>query len=212
MNQAILTLKIDKTPHQRDVEKLRGYISSLKSEEVLLHNHIDDYDFRYKAPLIQYKLINNQLGVVAYDKGVQILETIYPTLNTLNLKGETVPITSKALDTKPLTFEVSTQLHRYKLQTPWIAINQENYKRYRAGEFDLNRQMQNNILSNFKDLGIRIDQQIMCNGKFEPTTIVLKDTKLIAFFGEFVTNIDIPNYMGVGKRKSIGYGTLIKID
>lgn len=209
MKQAILTFDIAIIPTQRDVEKFRGYIAGCFEEEVLLHNHEGDYEFRYKFPLVQYKLIGGKLGIIAYEEGVELLNRIYQQVDSFQLGQREIPVKDKELKLKDFKFEVQETLYRYTLVTPWIAINQQNYSRYKAGEFDLNRQMQNNLLSNFKDVGITVTEKIMCSGEFTPVKVILKDTSLIAFKGEFVSNVYIPNHMGVGKRKSIGYGTIL---
>ncbi len=210
MRQAKMVIEIDKRPTQRDVEKFRGYIAGLEQHEVLLHQH-EEESFRYKAPLIQYKLIENKLSLIGYEEGIEIIERLYPKLQQIKLREAEYEITSKTINVTKLVFEPTTILNKYKITTPWLAINQENYKKYKEGQFDLNKQMQNNLLANFKDLGIRLSEQIMCHGTYEPVKVVLKDTQLIGFLGDFVCNLEIPDYMGVGKRKSIGYGTIEKV-
>lgn len=209
MQQAILILEAELIPTQRDIEKFRGYIAGQFNEEVLLHNHQGDYEFRYKLPLVQYKIIEGKLGIVAYDAGIDVLLAIYQQLQVLELAGKTIKIVNKELKLNEPKFEVQDKLYKYTLATPWIALNQQNYEKYINGGFDLSRQMQNNLLSNFKDLGITVTQKIMCTGEFSQVKVILKDTKLIAFKGNFVSNVYIPSYMGIGKRKSIGYGTVM---
>ena len=51
-------------------------------------------------------------------------------------------------------FKIDNKMHKYKLITPWLAINQRNYLTYINEKLNLNKVMQNNLLSNFKGLGI----------------------------------------------------------
>ena len=39
----------------------------------------------------------------------------------------------------------------------------------------------------------------------------LKNVNMVAFVGEFSTNIKFPDYFSIGKRKSLGYGSFIRI-
>ncbi|OON95300.1 MAG: hypothetical protein ATN36_08800 [Epulopiscium sp. Nele67-Bin005] len=209
----ILSFKIENyKPIPRDVEKLRGYIASQFQEEVLLHNHQNDFEFRYKLPLIQYKIINQQLAIVGYTPQVKpILLSIFDSIQLLNIEGKQYLIKEKNLRETNDNFAIDTKMYNYKFITPWLALNQENFKLYKEESFDLNKQLQNNILSNFKDLGIMVNTPIICNGKFEPKPIVLKNVKMVAFTGNFESNVILPNYMGIGKRKSLGFGTIINL-
>ena len=53
-------------------------------------------------------------------------------------------------------FFVDEKLHKYKFETVWLALNQENYIKYLEGEFDIDRQIQNNLLSNFKSSSVTV--------------------------------------------------------
>ena len=108
-------------------------------------------------------------------------------------------------------FFVDEKLHKYKFETIWLALNQENYTKYLAGEFDIDRQIQNNLLSNFKGLGIKVDKQILAKGDLQPVKVNIKDVRMVGFKGEFISNVVIPEYMALGKRQSIGFGMVRKI-
>lgn len=193
----------------RDVEKLRGYISRVFSEEVLLHNHLNDYKFMYRMPKIQYKLIENKLCVLGFQEGTYIIKNKLQYIKELHIDNKVIRDYKIELEVSDDSFDVQDELYSYEFLTPWLALNQENFNRYMSSEFDLNKQMQNNILSNFKDCGMQVEKRIIAKGEFKPLKVVMKDTSLIGFKGSFVCNVKMPNYMGIGKRKSIGYGTII---
>ena len=72
----------------------------------------------------------------------------------------------------------------------------------------MNKALTNNLIEFFKMSGIWADKPILVNGVFKTNTITKKDTRLIGFSGEFVCNVDLPDFIGLGKRKSIGFGTI----
>jgi hypothetical protein len=78
----------------------------------------------------------------------------------------------------------------------------------------LERILVGNLLSFAKGVGIEIEQQIICKliSFEEPRLVKVKGVKVMSFNCEFKTNMSLPDYMGIGKHASIGYGTVVKIE
>lgn len=209
MEITLIKFDTEQNFRSKDIEKLRGYIGNLYKDEKSFHNHQNTYEFVYKMPKIQYKLIDNKLSIYGINEGSDLIKQNLLNLKELNINGEIIKNFKNKIDIYEEDFEVVEQLYSYEFETPWLALNDVNYKKYKKGEFDLNKQLQNNILSNFKDCKVSIDKRIMVKGNFRPVKLSMKDTQLIGFRGEFICNVKIPKYMGIGKRKSIGYGTVI---
>ena len=68
-----IILKSNEKFENRDAEKLRGYFGRLFQENILFHNHKDDYNFNYDFSFIQYKVKNGEFLIVGIDKGGDIL-------------------------------------------------------------------------------------------------------------------------------------------
>ena len=98
--------------------------------------------------------------------------------------------------------------YRYRFETIWLALNDKNFLRYKVGEFDLNKQLANNILEFFKMCGIRVEKRVEVVGEFQEFKLRQKDTTILGFIGEFVTNAYLPDDISLGKRKSIGMGRI----
>ena len=98
--------------------------------------------------------------------------------------------------------------YRYRFETIWLALNDKNFLRYKVGEFDLNKQLANNILEFFKMCGIRVEKRVEVVGEFQELKLRQKDTTILGFVGEFVTNAYLPDDISLGKRKSIGMGRI----
>ena len=68
-----------------------------------------------------------------------------------------------------------------------------------------------NILSVSKSLGYTVAEPIKAEiGKMREVKTRLKDVPMIGFLGTFSVNFEIPDYWGIGKSVSRGFGTLIK--
>lgn len=197
---------------------LRGFIGERFKENDLVHNHREDGSNIYRYPLVQYKKIENQYLLAALKKeGVAVLKQFFLELEEITIKDQRLEILSKEM--KVMNHEIrieNTMQFQYEFQTPYIALNQKNTVLYHnqdnKKEF-LDRMISNNILSFLKGMNIFIDERIQCRfiqtDRFFQT---IKDNDFTAFSGFFSANIDLPDYIGLGKFVSRGFGTIIKIN
>ncbi|MBP7552145.1 MAG: DNA repair protein [Spirochaetes bacterium] len=207
------TLKFitDNAFKKRDVEKLRGYIGNLYKDEDLFHNHSITNNPIYRFPLIQYRIINNNPMVIAYKEGVTVLNDKFLKIESLIIDGREIKIFEKQLDVKNQDFFVSDTLCEYIFDSLWLPINQKNYLSYINNKLDLDKVLANNILSNFKGLDITAEKKIMVKGNFKERSVYVNNIETFGFSGDFVSNVVIPDYMGVGKFKSIGFGVVRRV-
>ena len=108
--------------------------------------------------------------------------------------------------------------YRYRLLN-WLPLNSSNYAQYQNSESlveriqILERVLIGNILSFLKGIGIHLEEQIIVHvtNITGQCAVSYKKVKLRAFDIEFKTNIQLPQYIGIGKNASIGCGVLTKI-
>ena len=63
-----------------------------------------------------------------------------------------------------------------------------------------------------KSIGYIVDKQIEVTSlMFEERECFLKSTPMLGFLGTFSVNFEIPDYWGIGKSVSRGFGTVIKV-
>lgn len=208
MKIAVLKFITEKKFQNRDVEKLRGFFANKFRNEDLFHNHSGEKDI-YRMPLIQYKVINGILTVYGINEGADLVVSKFLNIKEININGEIISEFETELSIKDKKFLVDDELHSYKFDSIWLALNDKNHIKYKKGELNLNKVLQNNILSNFKGCGIKVEKKIMVKGEFKEVEVYVKNIKMIGFVGKFICNVEIPKYMGVGKRKSIGFGVLV---
>ncbi len=202
---------------KRDAHKLRGYFGNLfKEHSPLLHNHFEDGSLRYKYPLVQYKVIHETPMLVGLQEGARLLTELFLKIHELHLNGITYPLHQKNLDHLQAPAGLSNDLHTYHFENLWMALNQENHTRYRALESApekqalLNVLLKNNLLSFFKGIGLWLEGPVMAKGLFNEHTTQFKDKTMLAFGGEFTANVLLPDYIGLGKAVSRGFGTVLK--
>lgn len=203
-----VVLKSNEKFENRDAEKLRGYFGRLFQENVLFHNHKDDYNFNYDFSFIQYKVKNGKFLIVGIDKGGDILLEKVGDIKEIIIGEKNIGITPEINITFPQLKVEDEKKYRYRFETIWLALNDKNFLRYKNGDLDLNKQLANNILEFFKMCGLRIEQRIEVIGEFKEIKIKQKDTTILGFVGEFITNAYLPDDISLGKRKSIGMGRI----
>lgn len=204
-------LKSNKKFINKDAEKLRGFFGNFFKEIVEFHNHLDEITFNYNFSYIQYRVINGELCILGINKGGDILlDNIYK-IKEVKIKEEMIKVTPEIKITFP-ELKITEGFHKYKFDTLWFALNEYNYKQYIKGSFSLDNQLRNNIIEFFKMCGIWADKEIVVKGHFKEEKIYKKDTEVLGFSGEFITNVDLPNGISLGKRKSIGLGRIKKLD
>lgn len=193
---------------------LRGFFGNFFSGILEFHNHLDQITFNYQSPKIQYRVVDGNLSVLGINEGgdtlLQSIDKI--KLDEIILNGIENKILEKEVKITFPEIEIKDEEFNYKFESFWIALNEENYKKYKSGELSLDIQLRNNILEFFKSYGVQAEKRIIVSGNFEEHGIIEKDITILGFTGTFKTNVKLPELIALGKRKSIGYGIIKRIE
>ena len=195
----------------KDAEKLRGFMGNYFRNILEFHNHLDEITFNYHSSIIQYRTVNEELSILGINKGADLLLENCQEITIVDISGEKIEVTPEIKISFPKIEIKDEPIYKYKFDSLWFALNSENYKKYLKGELSLEKQLINNILEFLKSAEIWIEKKIIVKGEFNQKSIYQKDTKIIGFYGEFYTNINLPNNISLGKRKSIGLGRIKKL-
>ena len=201
----------------RDGHKLRGYFGTVfREHSPLLHNHFEDGGLRYAMPLVQYKVLRGTPMLVGLQEGARLLTELFFQMKNLEIDGRAYPVHERDIVFRNQPVGVSDTLHDYRFATNWMALNERNYPEYLAMSPDerrgfLGRILVGNILSFFKGIGLYLPEgvRIMATVRPDaPRTTNLKNTRMMAFGGQFTTNALLPDLIGLGKSVSRGFGTI----
>lgn len=214
----ILTLYFDYTITPKEIKMFRGAVLSLLQENsnILFHNHVDDSNYRYSYPLVQYKDIDNKAAIVLFNEATSMLHDIYKSFPTvIHIGNKEVAINLISIQPTKVSIVESNVKCNYSLSR-WLPLNRDNYKKYCSLESLTERISMlehiiiGNILSMAKGLGITIENEISVtiSSISKPYKLYNKKIPLIAFDVEFACNIVLPEHIGIGKNASIGYGKI----
>ena len=214
MKYSILKFKRNETYTMRDLEKLRGFLADKYRENTVFHNHLSD-GYNYTYPKLQYKLIKNILSIMGIGEEVtEINMKIFEEIDYLNIDGNLIFDIQKEIEVFDDEIEfMGDKMYEYRFVTPYLPLNDKNFSKYLRREYTLEQAITNNILEVLKGLGIWLEKEnkIYVSADLRITSRDLKNVNMIAFIGNFYTNIKFPDYFSLGKRKSLGYGTFVKI-
>lgn len=199
----------------RDAHKLRGYFGTLFQEHSpLLHNHLESGESAYRYPLVQYKVLDTVPTLVGLNQGADLLINLFLKIKELDIDGRNYPVFQKNIESKMINTGLSNDLHSYTFKTLWMALNQQNYSTYLNENDEQKAQhmkaiLVGNLLSFFKGMDHRIDGTIMANLKIKgQRETQFKNNVMVAFEADFVTNIILPETIGLGKSVARGFGTI----
>ncbi len=214
----LLLNNINLKPSQ--IHKFRGFVGNAFKAHDLIHNHDEKGKPIYRYPLIQFKLIDKMPAIIAItDRAVSIFAEIFMKLDKIIIEGTLIPVFEKDLKLEEVEFGYSDEIFMYEFVSPWIGLNQKNFKRYNNAGSDeknqiLTKVMTGNILSMSKylDCWLSKDQKIKIDIKLKEIKVNLKGKSMTGFSGIFKTNFLIPDYLGIGKSVSRGFGAVKKIE
>lgn len=220
-NIEILIIKFQNEISNNEIPLFRGAVlDAIKDDDdILFHNHIND-GFRYSYPLIQYKRIKGKAAIVCINEGAnairQFLSKLSYDFSLGEKRRETFVI--DVLEHKPDDLIIDGNKHYYNLNR-WIPFNEENYNEYNKletiiekTEF-LQRIITGNILSLASGLGVRMEERLSCDlisiGRIYNS--YSKGVMMRTYDITFRANVNLPNYIGIGKHSSIGFGIISKL-
>ncbi len=196
-----------------------GIIEKAGRNHVIFHNHLDDERYVYRYPRIQYKIVNQQPAIVCMDEGVEEIHHFFEKKSwDFNIYDRPYNVKVSRLQLNQFNMQVWDSIFCYNLSR-WHALNQENYRKYKEMENPedqlllLKRVLIGNILSFAKGIDWTVEREIQVNITriIRQRWLPLKDKKVLAFDIDFETNVFLPNYIGLGKNASLGFGVVRQI-
>ena len=193
--------------------KFRGFMAHLFSNMPEFHHHSES---SYHYPLIQYKRVDKKIAIVGIGNYAEIVEKNMADIDHITTETQKIPVQN--IQISRTTFTQKYGLFGYRFVSPWIALNKQNYEKFKTlhGEqrkVELERILVGNILSLYKGLGIRLENRIEAKiQKQFIKKITAHSNPFVGFYPHFVSTTNIPDNLGLGKSVSKGYGAIVNND
>lgn len=198
-------------------EKLRGYIASRHLDNPLFHQHLQKNKLAYRYPLIHYLVLDGKAIVFGIKSGADEVSKLFNEIDEIIIGTEKFNILDKQLTIKSHAFTVTDDFKQYRFVTPWLALNEGNFLKFKQANWVTRKQMLariliGNVLSALKGLDITVEKKIFAKIDYvKPVTCSLKGSILTGFYGRFAINLDLPPLFGIGKSVSRGFGAISEV-
>ncbi|GAA4410287.1 hypothetical protein GCM10023187_34680 [Nibrella viscosa] len=214
-----LHIRFDASIEPHEIPAFRGaVIAKAGREHDLFHNHYESAGSIYRYPLIQYKRIGRSPAIICLDEGTEDIHHFFQNRTwDVELNGRPVELRVKDLRLNQYTLQAWEYSFSFSIRH-WLALNQENYLRFMELPYErdridfLERILRGNILSMAKGLDWYIDREVRVRIRHlsPPRKQRFKEHLLTAFDATFDTNVFLPDFIGLGKGVSLGFGVVTR--
>lgn len=214
----LLSVQFDTPIEPWELPAFRGAVAAKAGyQHELFHNHDNTSGgYHYRLPLIQYKQERGMPMLVCLNEGIEELHHFFSQPDwTLDLKGRQAPVRIKRLDVKQYNLGAWDKTFRYHIRD-WIGLRDESYGVYTRlnGAVErlahLERILQNQLVGLLSQLGCSPENAVAVRIQHlqRERWVTFKGIKVLAFSLEFTANVALPNYIGLGKGCSMGWGVV----
>ena len=212
-----IALTFDSTcPVHGSVPELRGFFATKFADYTELHRQEAD-SFIHRYPAVQCKVIRGFSTVIGISEGAAFLKEFAEESREIQIGPDTYRIAEHDIAIRDEEFGISEIVHSYEFATPWLALTQENYKKFYkltgkpARDEFVRKILVDTILSLSKSLDCVVSAPIICDTNLHFQKDQLNGASVMTFTGKFQVNFQIPEYLGIGKSVSQGYGAVRRI-
>lgn len=211
-----LTILFNNSLKLSEVPAFRGaVISKIPKELTLFHNHIGN-SFRFSYPLIQYKTIGGKAALFCIGEGTLEIASFLSNADfqlKIGQREETLSVDN--VWARHWLLQTWNDTFRYSLRH-WLPLNKKNYEAISQAEGVVERTrllesiLTGNILSMSKGLDHYFDSPVSCTitAIDFAKVYIHKGVKMQGFDISFKTNVFLPDFIGLGKGASMGFGTV----
>lgn len=218
----MVNIEFDQILSPHDIKKFRSaVIENTNRKSDLFHNHNEKGNSLKRYPLIQYKTINNKAAIICLDNGTDDIHYLLQQKElSLRIGAKKMKFSIDRINMYYFNFQTWKKSYRYHIRN-WIPLNQNNYQRFVAlqenskeeKEF-LEQVLAGHILGMATGIGWQTEERITV--KIEEiksrSSVKFKNINFIGFKLIFNVNVSLPNYIGLGKGTSLGYGLVRKLN
>jgi len=220
----MLTITFNTKIDPWEIPKFRGALAEkVGYQHTWFHNHkqsdtgeITGVIYRY--PRIQYKMFGQFPMLVFIENGIEEAQHFF-NQDSWNLKINNTEhlLEINRLDVRKYNLGVYDQTFRYTIYK-WLALNQENHKKWGQLEGIVEKAafLEDILVGNILGFAAGVDWKLDARLSVKITEIKqmkeikFKGVSMLAFDVQFSCNAYLPEFVGVGKGASGGFGVIRK--
>lgn len=206
------------TLSDKEVPLFRGaMLHAVQGDSTLFHDHMGE-GFRYRYPLIQYRSMDGYASAIGLEEGVEAIDRFLADGDVCKVRigRRTEPLLVTRIKRLQTAFALTAETEQTYVIRHYLPFNQENYKAYQEMDSLIERYaliekcLVGNILSLAKSLGVFFDQKVVAKlvAVDNEALYKYKNIKMVGFDLKFKTNVQLLQYIGLGKGVSLGFGEI----
>lgn len=154
--------------------------------------------------------------LLCLEEGVEEIHKLFEKPDwSLHISQRDLDMRIHRLDLHEFTMQVLDRPQAYRIRN-WVALNEKNYAAYQqiTALTDkitfLEQKLVSHIISFAKGVQWHIDQrfEVKITELSAPRWVKVKSTGLMGFDVSFTTRIFLPDFVGLGRKVSLGFGTV----
>ena len=220
----ILQVSFDTQIQPYQLSAFRGAIAhKVGYEHTWFHNHDSENGLTLnRYPLIQYKLDTHKSQMrpmlLCLEEGIEEAHHLFSQPEwSINIKGTPYDLRIAHLHVNQYTLNTWDTVFQYRLHK-WQAFNAERFREYQqlqgiVAQCTFLEDRLNNQMDSFaKGVGWHTEQPITATITHLAKTewVTYKKVKVFTFTIDFKTNVSLPDYIGLGRGASRGFGVVRK--
>jgi hypothetical protein len=210
----LFTLTLEPSnPLHFSLDELRSFFHKKSADYTLLHKDSAS-GFVHRYPVVQCKRVKNTLMVIGIAQGADLLQEVSEGNEEVGSGGTRCTISGRDPEIRKEEFGISDIIRTYEFLTPWLALNQQNAKKFYdlKGKPERDAFMEKLLTGHVHTLARSLDYDLpaplLCTGRVRFRRERIDRENVMVFLGTFSTNLRIPDYLGIGLSVSQGFGTI----
>ncbi|MDR1886410.1 MAG: CRISPR system precrRNA processing endoribonuclease RAMP protein Cas6 [Prevotellaceae bacterium] len=215
---SILTVRFKNEIDSNEIQQFRDTVMKM-----LTGNNVFSYTptgkkLRHPYPLIQYKRLNGKASIVCVEEGTESIGEFFSNIrNSFYLDDKEILLELDSVKASQTLVQIWNSNFTYSIRK-WQPFNSMNYATFQQTDdlqakiAFLEKILNTHILAFVKEVGIRFEREFRCSIIDIEAKESMKDSVFASFDLMFKTNVSLPNYIGLGKGASHGFGTIIRMN
>lgn len=217
-NIRYLKIRFDQNIFPYDIPRFRAAVIE-KTQRLAdrFHNHKGDKEYLYRYPLIQYKVTDKKASILCLEEATDDIHVLLQNRDLdLRVGERTASYSIEHIDLHYHQVQTWDREFHYSLLN-WQALNQEFHRRYLELEDDASAQidllesiLRGHMLAFASGIDWRVEEKITAKiteiKGIKP--LMFKGKEILAFTLNFRSNVSLPDWIGLGKGSSVGFGVV----